>query len=112
MKIVFGVLLFLLAHIVTWFQMNGQFMWSWFKDNTLILAIFGIPISYLYILGTKYTVEYFGGVLWPTRFIGFGVGIVVYAVLVGIFFKEGINLKTFVSLLLSSTLILIQLFWK
>ena len=112
MKIVFGVLLFLLAHIVTWFQMNGQFMWSWFKDNTLILAIFGIPISYLYILGTKYTVEHFEGVLWPTRFIGFGVGIVVYAVLVGIFFKEGINLKTFVSLLLSFTLILIQLFWK
>lgn len=112
MKIVFGVLLFLLAHIVTWFQMNGQFMWGWFKDNTLILAIFGIPISYLYILGTKYTVEHFEGVLWPTRFIGFGVGIVVYAVLVGIFFKEGINLKTFVSLLLSSTLILIQLFWK
>lgn len=92
--------------------MNGQFMWSWFKDNTLILAIFGIPISYLYILGTKYTVEHFEGVLWPTRFIGFGVGIVVYAVLVGIFFKEGINLKTFVSLLLSFTLILIQLFWK
>lgn len=112
MKIVFGVLLFLLAHIVTWFQMNGQFMWGWFKDNTLILAIFGIPISYLYILGTKYTVEHFEGVLWPTRFIGFGVGIVVYAVLVGIFFKEGINLKTFVSLLLSFTLILIQLFWK
>ena len=112
MKIVFGVLLFLAAHIVTWFQLNGQFIWEWFQKNTFILALFGIPISYFYIWATKQTVQHFDGVMWPARFIGFGVGIVVYAILVGMFFKEGINLKTFVSLLLSLTLILIQLFWK
>ena len=60
----------------------------------------------------KHTVQYFDGTMWPARFIGFGVGIVIYAILVGIFFNEGINLKTFVSLLLSLTLICIQVFWK
>jgi len=112
MKIVWGVLLFLIAHIITWFQLNGQFIWNWFEKNTLLLAICGIPISYLYIYGTKYTVQYFNGTMWPTRFIGFGVGVVIYALLVGMFFKEGINLKTFISLLLSISLIFIQVFWK
>jgi len=112
MKIAWGILLFLLAHIVTWFQLNGQFVWDWFKNNIFILALFGIPISYLFIIGNRYVVEHFDGVMWPARFVGFGVGVIVYAALVWIFFKEGINLKTFVSLLLSLTLILIQLFWK
>lgn len=112
MRLIYGLLLFLGAHLVTWFQLNGQFLWGWFKENTLLLAICGIPISYLYIYGTKYTVQHFDGTMWPARFIGFGVGILVYALLVGIFFKEGITLKTLVSLLLSVSLIFIQVFWK
>ena len=112
MRLIYGLLLFLGAHLITWFQLNGQFIWDWFKENTLLLAICGIPISYLYIYGTKYTVEHFDGTMWPARFIGFGVGILVYALLVGMFFKEGITLKTLVSLLLSVSLIFIQVFWK
>ena len=108
---IYGVLLFLCAHLVTWFQLNGQFLWKFFKENTFLLALAGIPISYLYIWGTKFTVESFG-FLWPARFVGFGVGIIVYALFVGLFFKEGITLKTFISLFLSFSLICIQVFWK
>ena len=112
MRLIYGILLFLGAHLITWCQLNGQFIWNWFEKNTLLFAICGIPISYLYIYGTKYTVQHFDGTMWPARFIGFGVGILVYALLVGIFFKEGITLKTFVSLLMSVSLIFIQVFWK
>jgi hypothetical protein len=112
MRLIYGLLLFLGAHLITWFQLNGQFIWGWFEKNTLLLAICGIPISYLYIYGTKYTVQHFDGTMWPARFIGFGVGILVYALLVGIFFKEGISLKTLISLLLSFSLIFIQVLWK
>jgi hypothetical protein len=79
--------------LITWFQLNGQFIWEWFKHNNFVLALCGIPISYLYIHATKYTVAHFDGTMWPARFIGFGVGILVYALFVGIFFKEGITLK-------------------
>ena len=109
---IYGALFFLAAHVVTWFQLNGQFIWKYFKDNPLILSLVGIPMSYLFILGTKYTVWAFGDLLWPARFIGFGIGIIVYAIFVGIFFQEGITLKTFVSLLISISLIFIQVFWK
>lgn len=107
-----GLLFFAIAHVTTWFQLNGQFLWTWFQKNTFALALFGIPISYVYIWATKHTIQYFDGTMWPARFIGFGVGILIYALFVGIFFKEGITPKTFVSLVLATVLISIQVLWK
>ena len=89
----------------------GNFYGNFLKI-ILLLALAGIPISYLYIWGTKYTVESFDGILWPTRFIGFGVGIIIYALFVGLFFKEGITMKTFISLILAFSLVCIQVLWK
>ena len=107
-----GILFFLLAHIITFFQLNGQFKWEWFKEHEWVMVLVGIPISYLYILGTKHTVAGFDGLLWPTRFVGFGIGMIIYALFVSYFFNEGINSKTAISLLLSVVLIFIQVLWK
>ena len=103
---------FFIAHIAVWFQLNGQFKWEWFKNNEWILALCGIPISFLYIWGTKYAVQGFDGLLWPGRFVGFGIGMVVYAIFTGYFFNEGITPKTAISLGLALVLISVQLFWK
>tara|TARA_Y100000389_G_C17430676_1_gene502379 strand:- start:159 stop:500 length:342 start_codon:yes stop_codon:yes gene_type:complete len=111
-NLIIGILFFLLAQILTWFHIQGQFIWDYFKENPWVISLMGIPISYFYIIATKYTVEGLDGLLWPTRFISFGIGIIVYAILVGIFFKEGISIKTLVSLTLSITIILIQVLWK
>ena len=61
---------------------------------------------------TKYTVGAFEGLLWPARFIGFGIGMIIYALGVWFFFKEGITPKTFISLILCVILISIQVLWK
>ena len=53
-----------------------------------------------------------GGLLWPSRFIGFGIGMIIYALGVSYFFNEGITNKTAVSLGISLILICVQLFWK
>lgn len=95
-----------------WFQTNGQFIWKWFDSNPLILsAVGGTTISYTIILGTKFAYEHFGEV-WPGRFICFAIGIAAYAVLTSVFMGESINIKTATSLLLSLSIISIQLFWK
>lgn len=107
-----GIIFFLLAHVITFFQLNGQFMWKWFREHEWALALAGIPISFLYIWGTKYTVQGFGGLMWPTRFVGFGVGMIIYALFISYFFSEGVSLKTFVSLALAITLVSIQVLWK
>ena len=108
-----GVGLFFIAHILTFFQLNGQFLKTdWFRNNELIVAASGIILSFFYMWGTKYTVSGTGNLLWPARFIGFGVGMVVYALFVSYFFKEGITNKTLVSLSLALILICIQVLWK
>lgn len=111
-NLLIGIFFFVLSQITTWFQLNGQFLWKFFKEHTFIIAIFGIPISYFYIWATKYTVEGLNGAVWPSRFISFGIGMIVYAILIGIFFKEGLNIKTYISLLLAFILVFIQVYWK
>ena len=111
-SLLIGIFWFILGHVAVFFQLNGQFKWDWFKNNEFILATFGLIISFFYIWGTKYTVEAFEGLLWPARFIGFGIGMFVYALGVSFLFKEGITSKTFISLFLCLILISIQVLWK
>jgi len=111
-SLLLGIFWFALGHILVFFQLNGQFKWDWFKNNEFIVSLSGIVISLFYLWGTKYTVQGFDGLLWPTRFVGFAIGISTYAIGVSYFFKEGITTKTFVSLLVCLLLILIQVFWK
>jgi len=112
MPLLMGVGMFLIAHILTFFQLNGQFLWKSFAKNEWLVASSGLILSFFYMWGTKYTVEAFGGQLWPGRFIGFGVGMVIYAIMVSYYFNEGINLKTMTSLILATGLVIVQVFWK
>ena len=107
-----GMVMFLVAHILTFFQLNGQFLWKSFAKNEWLVAASGIILSIFYIWGTKYIVDAFHGLMWPGRFIGFGVGMIIYAMMVSYFFNEGINLKTMTSLILSTGLVCVQVFWK
>jgi hypothetical protein len=108
-----GIAAFFVAHLVTFYQLNGQFLKTdWFRNNITLVAGAGRILSFFYIWGTKYAVQGMGGLLWPARFIGFGVGMIIYAVMVNYHFNEGINSKTWVSLGLATVLICIQVFWK
>jgi len=113
-SLLIGIFWFLMAHLVTFYQLNGQFFKStdWFKKNEIIVASTGIIISFFYIWGTKYSVQGFGGLLWPARFIGFGVGMIIYAIFVNYHFGETLTPKTIVSLCLALILICIQVLWK
>jgi hypothetical protein len=111
-NILIGFLLFLLGQALIWMQTNSQFIWEWAKEHRFIMALCGVPISYLLILASKYVVEGFDGLLWPGRLIGFGSGMVVMAFFTWYFMGEGISLKTLVSLIIACILVLIQMIWK
>ena len=111
-NLLIGIILFFIMHITIWVQVNGQFVWPWFKDNTLLISLFGLPISYILIIATKYIVEGFDGLLWPGRFIGFGAGMIVMALFTWYFLGEGFTTKTLASLLIATGLVCIQIFWK
>jgi hypothetical protein len=107
-----GFGLFFIGQLLIWFQTNSQFLSQWCKDHPWILAMSGMPISYILICATKEVVLGFDGSLWPGRLLGFGSGMIVMAVCTWWFMGEGITTKTFISLLLATTLVLIQIFWR
>ena len=111
-ELLYTFLTFLTVQSAVWFQTNGQFIWTWFKDHPFILSLFGIPISLGYIWATKFAFTAFDGTLWPGRLIGFAMGIISFAMLTNYFMGEGISTKVIVSLILAVTLVLIQVFWK
>jgi len=104
------ILLFTVGQVLVWFQLNGQFINEWFKNNTLILSLLGVPISYIYIYTTKYGVKSFDGLLWPQRFLGFSIGIIIFALMSHYVMNETLNTKTILSLGLSFLIILVQIF--
>ena len=107
-----GALMYLFGQVLTYYQLNGQFIWASFKKNPWLVSLFGLPISYVFIVATNYAVQGFGGSMWPNRFIGFATGILVYAWGTSYYFNQPIDLKTGVSLGLAVLLICIQVFWK
>ncbi|MBC8437087.1 hypothetical protein H8D85_02065 [bacterium] len=96
------------VQIVVWYQLNGQLVWTWFKDHPFLLSLLGVPISYLLILSTKIGYDAFGA-LWPIRLLGFSLGMLSFPILTWLMLGEGISLKTGVSMILGAIIMLLQL---
>ena len=108
-----GMLLFLLGQTLAWYQTNGQFISQWIKEHPiLVAAIGGIPVGYSYILGTTYLVAAFDGAVWPSRLLGFGIGVIVFTIMSELMFKEPFTAKTGVCLFLGLLIVLIQILWR
>ena len=111
-NLVVATLLFSFTQAIIWFQVNGQFLSSFMKEHPFIVSLFGVPISYIFIVSTKYAYDGFEGLLWPGRLVAFGTGIIIMAICTYAFFGEGLNSKTIISIMLSMVILLIQIFWK
>ena len=107
-EILFCVLILFFTQIVIWFQLNAQVKWDWFKDNYLLMSILGIPISYALLYSTKFGFEGFGE-LWPIRLLGFAVGMITFPFITYLVLGEGVTLKTGISLILATVILLLQL---
>jgi len=112
-NLIYALIFFTIGQSIIWIQSNGQFLWPWWKNNPIIISFtLGGIASYVFIKATYHTYTYFNGSLWPGRFIGFSIGMLIFAILTWLFMHEGINTKTVISLLLATGLIAVQIFWK
>jgi hypothetical protein len=111
-NIMYGALFFILGQAVVWIQVNGPILWQWAKDWRLALMLVGVPITWLFMEGTRYLVDGFHGAFWPSRFISFSMGIIVFTLFTWIFKGEGITFKTTISLILAFGIICTQLFFE
>ena len=97
---------------MVWFQLKGQFLFEFFKRNQFLMALMGVPISYLFLNATKYGVTYFEGQLWPQRMLGFTSGILIFTVLAYYMKGESMSLKTMISVFLAFVIVVLQVFMK
>lgn len=112
MNLLKGFIFGLLAQILTFFQLQGQMKIEWFKNNTFLVACMGIPISLLFMYSVKNFVMAYDGQIWPSRLIGFGIGVIVFTIMSHYMFREPLTPKTLTCLSLGVVIILIQIFWK
>jgi hypothetical protein len=111
-RLLLGFLYGLAAQILTFLQLQGGIKYNWYNKYPVLILSIAIPISWLYIKSVEHFVHSFNGEIWPSRLIGFGIGIVVFALMSYFLFNEAINLKTFVCLILAFGILGIQIFWK
>jgi hypothetical protein len=107
-----GIIYFIIGQILIWFQSHLQFFSNWSKDNPLIIAVPGVIVSYVSILATKTLAEAYDGLVWPSRLIGFGIGIILFSFLTWVLLGEKIEMKSAICVVLASCILLIQLFWE
>ena len=112
MKFIIGFSFGVLAQVLTFVQLQGQFRWEWFKQHPWVISLMGVPISFLYIMSEKYLVDHFGGELWPSRLMGFSIGAIVFSYMAHLWFQEPFTLKTLICLGLAFAIMMVQLFWK
>jgi multidrug transporter EmrE-like cation transporter len=112
MNLVYGILWGFLGQFFSFLQMQGGVKYGWYDKYPIILILSSIPSTWFYMKSVQNLVTAFDGQLWPSRLIGFGVGIIVFVTLSIILFKEPLTAKTLVCLLLASMILTIQIFWK
>lgn len=112
MQLLKGFIFGLIAQVLTFFQLQGQIKYEWFKNHPIVMAFMGVPISLLFMYSVRNFVDAYDGQIWPSRLIGFGIGVIVFTVMSHYLFKEPISPKTLTCLGLGTLIILIQIFWK
>lgn len=112
MKILFGILWGLGAQVLTFLQLQGQLKYDFLKQNLWFTLLLGIPVSFMFMQSVKNFVLAFDGQIWPSRLIGFGLGVMTFTVMSELLFKEPFTTKTGICLALGLCIILVQLFWK
>ena len=112
MNIVYGILYGILGQVGSYMQLQGAMKLGWYPKYFWPVLLMSVPVSWLYIKSVEYFVVAFDGQLWPSRLIGFGLGITVFSVLSHYLFKEPFTPKTLVCIGLGLTIIGIQILWK
>lgn len=112
MKLFLGIVYGLAAQITTFIQLQGSVRYDIMKNNSWLIALIGIPVSWMYIQSVQNLAAAFNNQIWPSRIIGFGLGITVFTTMSYLMFNEPITLKTAICVGLGLLIILIQIYFK
>ena len=111
-RLLAGIFYGIFGQVLSFLQLQGSIKYGWFQKYPIIVLLSALPTTWIYIKSVEHLVEWSDGQLWPSRLIGFGIGIIVFVGLSMILFKEPLTLKTLTCLMLAASILLVQIFWK
>ncbi len=113
MNLLYACILYALGHTLNWFAMHCQFVWPWWKGRIILSALaFGVLGVLCFVYGTTHAYKAMGE-LWGPRFLGFAMSFFIFPVLTWHFMNESMfTLKTMLCVVLSVSILCIQIFWR
>ena len=111
-KIIIGILFGILGQIGTFLQLQGSYKYGWYEKYQWIVILASLPLGWLYIQSVNSFIAGFGGQIWPSRLLGFGIGVIIFTLMSHFLFKEPLGVKNAVCLGLGFVIVGIQLFVK
>ena len=109
--ILLGFIVTVIAQLGAWVQHNLQFKYPKLDETFWGWYVLAIPLTYVFVLATKYNVLGFGSI-WGARFVGFAIGMLVYAIMIQVYFKEPFTYKIALQLFLCFAIIFVQGYLK
>lgn len=97
---------------MSFMQLQASIKYGWDKKYMWIILLAGIPNVWIYMKSVNHFIVAFNGEIYPSRLLGFSIGIVVFAVMGWLLFSETLTAKTVVCLLLAACIVLIQVLWR
>ena len=112
-RLLYGTLLFITGQALAWFQLNSQFVWSWWQDKPLLaVATYSIPVGLCFWYGTRFVMAA-SGELWTARFLAFTASYISFPLLTWWLMGESpFTAKTVICSILAFAIIIIQVFWR
>ena len=111
-KIIIGILFGILGQIGTFLQLQGAYKYGWYEKYQWVVILASLPLGWLYIQSVNSFIAGFGGQIWPSRLLGFGIGVIIFTLMSHFLFKEPLSLKNGFCLGLGFVIVFIQLFVK
>jgi hypothetical protein len=111
-KIIVGILFGALGQIGTFLQLQGSYKYGWHEKYQWLVILASLPLGWVYIQSVNSFIAGFGGQIWPSRLLGFGIGVIIFTLMSHFLFKEPLSLKNGLCLSLGFIIVGIQLFVK
>jgi hypothetical protein len=111
-NLVFGILYGIIGQVGSFLQLQVALKYGWYPKYTVPLLLMAVPLSWFYVKSVEYFINAFDGEIYPSRLIGFSIGIITFTLMSGLLFKEPFTLKTTICLLLGFSIVAIQVLWR
>lgn len=109
-NILLGIGYCILGQAMSFLQLQAGIKYNWYPKYLWISLLLSIPISWIYLKSVEYFIQAFNGDIFPSRILGFSIGIIIFTIMSSLLFGETLNTKNMICIILGLIIVYIQIF--